>query len=69
VSILTPLPETPSSSAVERQSLVRCPECGRAAEITDRFTLAGSPDPVAHVRIECAAGHWFTEPSYRLGVR
>lgn len=66
MSILATLPDAPAP--VQPQTLVRCPECGRAAEITDRFTLGGSPGPVAHVRIECAAGHWFAEPADRLGV-
>lgn len=48
--------------------LLDCPECGVSAVITDRFTLAGSPAPVTHVRIECLAGHWFTEPADRLEV-
>ena len=69
MSILATPPEVaPAPAPVERQTHVRCPECGRASQITDRFTLAGSPAPVAHLRIECAAGHWFTEPADRLGV-
>jgi hypothetical protein len=40
--------------------LVRCPQCGLPAEITDRFTLAGTSGPVEHVRTMCAGGHWFT---------
>lgn len=47
-------------------SRVRCPECGLPAQITDRFTLSGSPGPVEHVKIVCSGGHWFTPPSSRL---
>jgi hypothetical protein len=39
---------------------VRCPQCGLPAEITDRFTLAGTSGPVEHVRTVCVGGHWFT---------
>lgn len=33
-----------------------CPECGRLAEVVDRFTLASTDGPVAHIRLRCAAG-------------
>jgi hypothetical protein len=39
---------------------VRCPQCGLPAEITDRFTLAGTSGPVKHVRTVCVGGHWLT---------
>jgi hypothetical protein len=39
---------------------VACPQCGRAAQIVDRFTLAGWPEPAEHVKIICTSGHWFT---------
>ncbi len=41
---------------------LQCPSCGLPATITDRFTLHGSPGPVEHVKLACAAGHWFTPP-------
>jgi hypothetical protein len=41
---------------------VQCPSCGLPATITDRFTLNGSPGPVEHVKLVCAAGHWSTPP-------
>jgi hypothetical protein len=42
--------------------LLECPNCGLPAEITDRFTLAGAPSPIEHVKLVCAAGHWYTLP-------
>jgi hypothetical protein len=39
-----------------------CPTCGLPAEITDRFTLGGAPEPVAHVKLVCVMRHWFTIP-------
>ena len=51
--------EKPSETA---DRLVDCPECGLPAEIVDRFTLAGAPEPVEHVKLVCVAGHWFTPP-------
>ena len=52
-----------------RHDLLHCPACGRPAEITDRFTLHGTPGAVRHVKIECLAGHWFTPPADRVEVR
>jgi hypothetical protein len=43
-------------------SLVDCPTCGLPAEITDRFTLAGVPAPVDHVKVVCVRRHWYTLP-------
>ncbi len=40
-----------------------CPTCGAPVTVIDRFTLAGSPGPVEHVKISCAAGHRFTVPT------
>ena len=51
--------EKPSETA---DRLVDCPECGLPAEIVDRFTLPGAPEPVEHVKLVCVAGHWFTPP-------
>ena len=43
-------------------TLVNCPTCGLPAEITDRFTLAGAPGPVEHVKLICVRRHWYTLP-------
>jgi hypothetical protein len=43
-------------------ALVDCPTCGLPAEITDRFTLGGVPEPVEHVKIICVRRHWYTLP-------
>jgi hypothetical protein len=43
-------------------ALVECPTCGVPAEITDRFTLAGAPGPVEHVKVVCVRRHWYTLP-------
>lgn len=43
-------------------TLVDCPECGLPAEITDRFTLGGAPEPVEHVKVVCVRRHWYTLP-------
>jgi hypothetical protein len=67
VSILETETPLPAAAAIPG-ALLDCPECGVSAVITDRFTLAGSPAPVTHVRIECLAGHWFTEPADRVVV-
>jgi hypothetical protein len=45
---------------------LKCPDCGRPAEITQRFTLDGAPTAVEHVRVVCVAGHWFTPPTDAL---
>lgn len=33
-----------------------CPECGRLAEVVDRFELASTGGPVEHLRLRCDAG-------------
>jgi hypothetical protein len=43
-------------------ALVDCPTCGLPAEITDRFTLGGAPEPVEHVKVVCVQRHWYTLP-------
>jgi len=47
---------------VAEDSDLSCPSCGLPADMVDRFMLDGSPGPVEHVKIACAAGHWFTLP-------
>lgn len=44
-------------------AIVDCPTCGLPAEITDRFTLAGAPGPVEHVKVVCVRRHWYTLPT------
>jgi hypothetical protein len=43
-------------------TLVECPTCGLPAEVTDRFTLGGAPEPVDHVKVMCVRRHWYTLP-------
>ncbi|MGH3631899.1 MAG: FAD-binding protein, partial [Sciscionella sp.] len=33
-----------------------CPECGRVADVVDRFVLASTDGPVEHIRLRCDAG-------------
>jgi hypothetical protein len=47
---------------IPTEPLVECPACGLPAEITDRFTLGGAPEPVEHVKLVCVTRHWFTIP-------
>jgi len=43
-----------------------CPDCGAAAEITERFTLASTDGPIPHVALSCIAGHHFRMSADRL---
>ena len=36
-----------------------CPDCGAPAEVTDRFVLESTDGPIEHVKVRCAALHWF----------
>jgi hypothetical protein len=52
------------SGAPEQQpellaSFVGCPDCGRPAEVTDRFVLASTDGPIEHVALSCVDGHYF----------
>ena len=40
--------------------LTHCPECGRPAEVFDRFVLHGASGPTEHVKVRCVTGPWFT---------
>ena len=53
---------------IPTEPLGECPTCGLPAEITDRFTLAGAPGPVEHVKLVCVMRHWFTIPVDMLGA-
>jgi hypothetical protein len=43
--------------------LTSCPDCGRPAEVIDRFLLQGTDGPVEHAKTRCITGHWFTTPA------
>jgi len=47
-------------------SITSCPGCGAPAEITERFTLASTDGPVAHVAVSCAGGHHYRMAADRL---
>ena len=49
-------------------ALTSCPDCHAPAEITDRFTLASTDGPVAHVAVSCLAGHHYRMPADKLPV-
>jgi hypothetical protein len=49
-----------------RFSPVACPSCHEPAEIVDRFSLGGTDGPYRHLKIRCAAGHWYTLPAERV---
>jgi hypothetical protein len=43
--------------------LTSCPDCGRPAEVVDRFSLNSTDGPIDHVKTRCITGHWFTTPA------
>ena len=43
-----------------------CPGCGAAAERTERFTLASTDGPVAHIAVSCSGGHHFRMAAEKL---
>jgi hypothetical protein len=43
-----------------------CPGCGAPAEITERFMLASTDGPVAHVAVSCADGHHYRMAAEKL---
>ena len=47
-------------------TLTSCPDCYAPAEVTDRFTLASTDGPVAHVAVSCLAGHNYRMPADKL---
>ena len=46
-----------------RKSVI-CPECGRMAEVIERFNLGSTDGPIEHLRIACPA----REPCRVLGA-
>jgi hypothetical protein len=58
----------PDNPELAPGALVDCPTCGVPAEIADRFTLAGAPEPVEHIKIVCVRRHWYTLPVDMLVV-
>jgi hypothetical protein len=60
--------ETSNNAGPAPGSLVECPSCGLPAEITDRFTLAGAPEPVEHVKVVCIRRHWYVLPGDMFAV-
>ena len=54
--------DSPHNEELAPGTLVDCPTCGLPAEITDRFTLGGVPEPVEHVKVVCVRRHWYTLP-------
>jgi hypothetical protein len=57
-----------SSADLSPGALVNCPTCGLPADITDRFTLEGAPEPVEHLKVVCVRRHWYTLPAEMLPV-
>ncbi|MGH3912137.1 MAG: hypothetical protein ACRDTC_01800 [Pseudonocardiaceae bacterium] len=49
-----------TTNEITRLDLARCPACGVAAEVVDRFVLDSTDGPLEHVRVHCARRHWFS---------
>jgi len=52
--------------------LTWCPDCGRTAEVIDRFSLPSTDGPLEHVKTRCITGPWFVsivEPDPRQSIR
>ena len=45
---------------------IRSPSCHEPAEVLDRFSLGSTDGPMRHLKIRCAAGHWYTMPADRV---
>ncbi|MGH3609906.1 MAG: hypothetical protein ACRDRD_17740 [Pseudonocardiaceae bacterium] len=52
----------PADMELAPGALLECPGCGLPAEISERFTLDGAPEPIAHVKVVCVRRHWYTVP-------
>jgi|RhiMethySRZTD1v2_1073278.scaffolds.fasta_scaffold199546_2 hypothetical protein len=46
---------------------IACPQCGAPAQITQRFWLASTADPVEHLVTGCINHHWLTPRAETLG--
>jgi hypothetical protein len=59
----------PGQMPADPLELLACPErgCGVPATVEDRHVLDSTDGPVEHVKIHCAAGHWFNLPTEMLG--
>lgn len=53
---------TPYKARPLSLTVISCPDCGRPAEVTDRFSLGSTSGPVDHVALYCVAGHVFRMP-------
>ncbi|MGQ0776509.1 MAG: hypothetical protein ACT4NY_19135 [Pseudonocardiales bacterium] len=49
-----------TTTETTRLELTRCPACGAAAEVVDRFVLDSTDGPLEHVTLHCARRHWFS---------
>jgi hypothetical protein len=58
----------PDRTELATGAIVDCPTCGLPAEVADRFTLAGAPEPVDHVKVVCVGRHWYTLPVDMVAV-
>jgi hypothetical protein len=45
---------------------VACPSCHEPADVVDAFALGSTDGPSRHMKIRCAAGHWYTMPADRV---
>jgi hypothetical protein len=52
--------------ATARLAPVACPTCAEPAEVLDSFSLGATDGPSRHLKIRCAAGHWYTLPADRV---
>jgi hypothetical protein len=39
--------------------LTHCPDCGRPAEVFDRFVVFGERGPMEHIMVRCISGRSF----------
>lgn len=43
-----------------------CPDCGRPAEVADRFVLDSTDGPIEHLQVRCVSRHCFVLPASTL---
>ena len=51
-----------AASPYMRNKSTHCPDCGRPAEVIDRFVLDSTAGPIEHVKIRCSSGPESTVP-------